>query len=120
MLSTDNILETLLELIKVTDSFGGLLFHWNCSQQIFQLKSKRKQLLYKVRFLITVIFTLLVLLQILLTWKATNVFVKLHSVFLFCSLLVFMCTHFVFCSNAQLIVAYLNGMLVMEKSQICK
>lgn len=114
MLTSENLLESLIDQIKVTDIFDSLLFQWNSNQKCFQLKSKRMQGVYKVRLVISATYTLLVLLQIIWTWKNISIFVKLHSMFLFTGLLLFIYTHSVFCSKAELIVSYLNGMLIFE------
>lgn len=114
MLTSENLLESLLQQMKVTDFFGSLLFQWNHNQNDFQLKSKRKQYVYKIRFLLSVIFTLLVFLQLIWTWKEISIFVKLHSLFNLCALLLFIYTHHVFNSKAALIASYLNGMLEFE------
>ncbi len=115
MLLTNGILECFIQQMKTTDLFGSLNFEWNKKQKCFQVKSKRQQRLYKARFFTSVLFALLVFLQVIWTWNKTSVFVKLHSVFHVVALIAFGYTHRVFCQNAELAVFYLNGMLMFEQ-----
>ncbi len=114
MLNSEKLLESLIDQIKVTDTFDSLLFKWNSEQKCFQLKSKTKQSVYKARLFISVLYAFFVFTQIFWTWNNISIFIKLHSMFLFSGLLMFIYTHCVFCSKAELIVSYLNGMLIFE------
>ncbi len=114
MLLSENFLKTVVEQMKVADIFGSLLFQWNCKQKCFQLKSERKQHVYKYRLVTSLLFAVLVYLQILCTWNNANIFAKIHSLFHVCVLILFCNSHTIFHSNAQLIVSYLNAMLVLE------
>ncbi len=114
MLTSDNILESLINHMKVADIFGCLRFRWNGKYSCFEMKSKLKQQIQTVRFFISALYASLVFLQVVWTWKDTSVYVKLHSVFHICALLVFSYTHHVFRLKSELIVSYLNGTLMFE------
>lgn len=114
MLKSDNLLQILIEQMKVTDIYGSLLFQWSSNLSCFILKSRIQQFVFKTRLSLTAIFTILVFLQLLYTWKNINIFVKLHTMFMLCALLIHIYTRTVFLSKAQQIVSYLNGMLVFE------
>ncbi len=115
MLISENLLSSLKEHIKVTDIFGSLPFQYNNTEKCFKLKSKNKFAFYKFRLWLCKLFAFLVFSQLLFVWKNINAFVKLHSIFNYSALLMNVYTHHVFCSKADLIVSYLNGMLAFEK-----
>lgn len=56
MLASKNLLKSLISLLKSTDVFGSLLIEWNGKASRFQLKSKRKQRVYKARFLLSALY----------------------------------------------------------------
>lgn len=120
MLVSKNLLKSLISLLKSTDIFGSLLIEWNGKASGFQLKSKGEHCVYKARVLLSALYALLVMLQVIWTWENTSSFVKLHSVFMICGLQLNIYCHIVFCSKGQLIVSYLNGMLLFENHGIGK
>lgn len=115
MVAFENLLVHFIELMKITDIFGSLGIEWNKKKSCFSLKPKRKQLIIKMRLIELAVFAFLVILQILWTWNNKNTYANIHSIFHICALLLFPYTHYVFWTNADSIVSYLNGMLLFEK-----
>ncbi len=114
MLIAEDLISSLVENMKLADVYGSLPFQWNNEQKYFELKSKSRLLIYKFRLYLSYIFVFLVFLQLEYVWKQINPFIKLHSIFTYSALLVNAYTHHTFCSQADLIVSYLNGMLDFE------
>ncbi len=117
MLLSENVLKSVVDYMKVADFFGSLFFQWNCNQKCFQLKSGRKYYAYQYRFFTSLLFGVLVFLQILWTWKNANIFAKINSLYFMCGLCLFCYVQIIFRSKAQLIVSYLNAMLFFENRQ---
>ncbi len=116
MLLFENLLEYVIEHMKVADIFRCLPFKWNPKQKRFQHKNKRDLLIYKVRLFTNALFVLLAFLQASLLWKKVNIFVKIHTIFCLAGHLTFSYSHWVFYSKTQMIISYLNGMLSHENN----
>ncbi len=114
MLLSENFLKSVVDHMKVADIFDSLLFEWNCKQNRFQLKSGRNLHVYQCKFFTCLLFGVLVFLQTLCTWNNANIFAKINSLFFMCALFTFSYFHIIFRSMAQLIVSYLNALLVFE------
>ncbi len=114
MLLSENLLQSVVVQMKLADVFDSLLFQWNNKQKCFQLKSGRRQHVYQYKFFSSLLFGVLVFLQTLCTWNKANIFAKFNSLFFICGLFWFCYFHIIFRSKAQLIVSYLNAMLLFE------
>lgn len=115
MLLAQNFLTGIQEHLKISDIFGSLNIAWNKDLKQFETKSKFNLKLYQSRINMAKIFMFLVSCQVAYTWNLTNIFVKLHTVFNLCGLILGCYTHYVFGDKGNTIACYLNRMLWFEE-----
>ncbi len=120
MLRSENLLEALLEHLKISDIVSTIPFQWNSVQDRFERNSCKKLQLYKLRLFIASTFLALVIFQVIWTWNISTTFDKLHTIFSLSGMLMPWITHLVFYFHSHEIIALLNRMLEFERESNCK
>lgn len=117
MIVSEGLLATLIQAVRSADTFGSLPFEWNANDHCFKKKTFGRLAIYKVRYFLALCYTLLVSLQIALTWQDVEMFVKLHTFAILSGQYLCCYTNNVFLSKLDEILAYVNGMGLYEKKR---
>ncbi|CAL8136658.1 unnamed protein product [Orchesella dallaii] len=115
MLLSSNLLKAIRENISLCDYFGGIPFKWNKISNRMEVRSEKALKIYGVRLYLAFLYKLLVIVQVVYTWKKVTMSVVIHNVMFVVSYIMIGTAGYVFYIYAHASAGFFNNMVEYEE-----
>ncbi|CAL8136660.1 unnamed protein product [Orchesella dallaii] len=115
MLLSSNLLKAIRENISLCDYFGGIPFKWNKISNRMEVRSEKALKIYGVRLYLAFLYKLLVIVQVVYTWKKVTMSVVIHNVMFVVSYIMIGTAGYVFYIHAHASAGFFNNMVEYEE-----